>query len=57
MEYHLIRVNVINDLENLLLSLKKQGKIARKEHATGLKNRLIKILVKESGWKGSLRNI
>jgi hypothetical protein len=51
MDYHLIRVNVINDSENLLLFLMKQGKMARKEHTTRLKNRLIKILVKEPGWK------
>lgn len=56
MGYHLMRVNVRNYLEILLLSLMKQGKI-KKEHATRLKSRLIKMLVKEPGWKWSLRNI
>jgi len=50
MGYHLMRVNVRNYLEILLLSLMKQGKI-KKEHATRLKSRLIKMLVKEPGWK------
>jgi len=41
----------------LLLSLMKQGKMTRKEHATRLKNWVLKILVKEYGRKRSLRNI